>query len=144
VSFSLNANPWRGLGAGAVFRYYSGYPITETVGADVNGDRDGTNFDRPVAGIHDRTSPIVSALDSNGRAIRNGIDGEKQILLDLRFQYIVNLPNTQTAGFFWEIYNATNRVNYGTPTGNRRSSNFLIPIVAGDPARMQLGVRYTF
>jgi hypothetical protein len=112
------------------------------VGSDLNGDRD--NFERPVRGVHDLTRPILSPLDSNGRAIRNGIDGEKQVLLDLRFQYIVKMPRNQTAGFFVETYNATNRVNFGNPTGNRLSSNFLIPIVAGDPRTVQLGLRYTF
>jgi hypothetical protein len=139
---SVNVNPWRGLGVGAAFRYYSGYPITEIVGTDANGDRD--NFERPVRGVHDATRPIVSAVDSNGRAIRNGIDGEEQAILDLRLQYVFNLPRAQTAGFFFEVYNATNRINYGNPTGNRRSGNFLVPTVAGDMARVQLGVRYTF
>ena len=143
LSFSLNTNPWRGLGAGTVFRYYSGYPISEIVGTDVNGDND-AEFDRPVRGLDDLTRPIVSAVDSNGRAIRNGIDGENQIILDLRLQYVVNMPRNQTAGFFWEIYNATNRVNFGTPTGDRRSQQFLVPVIAGNPARMQLGIRYTF
>ncbi len=89
---SANANVWRGLGAGFVFRYYSGYPINETLGSDsvsfpgANGDGD-TN-DRPVKGVSDATRPILSPVDGNGRAIRNGIDGEKQILLDGRFHYI--------------------------------------------------------
>ena len=142
VAFGFNAAPWRGLGAGAVFRYYSGYPINETIGADVNGDRD--NFDRPVRGLDDLARPILSPVDSNGRAIRNGIDGEKQALLDLRFQYIFDMPRSQTFGFFWEIYNATNQVNYQNPTGNRQSSQFMIPVVAGDMRTMQLGLRYTF
>lgn len=142
LALSVNVNPWRGLGAGAIFRYYTGYPISEVVGTDVNGDRD--NNERPVRGIHDLTRPIVSAVDSSGRAIRNGIDGEEQMILDLRLQYVVDLPRAQTAGFFFEVYNATNRINYGNPTGNRRSRNFLIPTVAGDMARVQLGVRYTF
>jgi hypothetical protein len=105
LAASFNANPWRGLGAGAVFRYYSGYPINETVGSDVNGDRD--NTDRPVAGVHDATSPIVSPLDENGRAIRNGIDGENQVILDLRLQYVFDLPAQNSLGLFWEIFNAT-------------------------------------
>ena len=96
---SVNVNPWRGLGVGATFRYYSGYPITEIVGTDVNGDRD--NFDRPVRGVHDATRPIVSAVDSNGRAVRNGIDGENHALVDLRLQYVVTLQRAQTAGFFF-------------------------------------------
>jgi hypothetical protein len=142
LAASFNANPWRGLGAGAVFRYYSGYPINETVGSDVNGDRD--NNDRPVAGVHDATSPIVSPLDENGRAIRNGIDGENQVILDLRLQYIFDLPAQNSLGLFWEIFNATGRVNFGNPTGNRRSSNFLVPVSAGNMRSMQLGVRYSF
>jgi hypothetical protein len=142
VAFAFNVNPWRGVGAGAVFRYYSGYPINETVGADLNGDRD--NFERPVRGRDDLTRPIVSPVDANGRAIRNGIKGEDQMLLDLRFQYIFTLPRAQTLGLFWEIYNATDRVNFGNPTGNRLSANFLRPVSAGDPRTMQLGIRYTF
>lgn len=142
VAASLNVNPWRGLGTGLIFRYYSGYPINELVGSDVNGDRD--NFDRPVAGINDATRPIVSELDGNGRAIRNGIDGENQMLLDLRLQYLFDMPRQGNLGLFWEIYNATDRVNFGNPTGNRRSSNFLVPVSAGRARSMQLGVRYSF
>ena len=131
-----------GLSVGTIFRYYSGYPINETIGNDVNGDRD--NNDRPVAGVHDRTLPIVSELDASGRAIRNGIDGESTKVLDLQVQYIVDLPSTQTIGFFWETYNALNTINYGNPTGNRSSSRFLVPDEAGPMRSMQLGVRYTF
>ncbi len=143
VSASVNASIWRGLGAGAVFSYYSGFPINETVGTDVNGDRD--NFDRPVRGVHDLTTPIVSPVDAGGMAIRNGIDGEKVMVLDLRAQYIIELPRRSTVGLFWEIYNAPNWINYANGSGNRRSSNFLVPVATSRPSRtMQLGVRYTF
>ncbi len=108
----------------------------------MNRDRD--NNDRPVAGLHDLTRPIVSPLDAGGRAIRNGIDGENVVLLDLRFQYIFDLRGSNTVGLFWEIYNATDRVNFGNPTGNRNSSNFLVPVSAGAPRTMQIGFRYTF
>ena len=139
---SLNVNPFGGLSAGAIFRYYSGYPINETIGTDVNGDRD--NNDRPVLGVHDASRPIVSPVDSEGRAIRNGIEGESTTLVDLQVQYVFNLPSTQTLGLFWETYNALNRINYGNPTGNRNSSRFLVPDEAGPMRSMQLGVRYTF
>jgi outer membrane receptor protein involved in Fe transport len=143
VSASVNASIWRGLGAGAVFSYYSGFPINETVGTDVNGDRD--NFDRPVRGVDDLTIPIVSPVDARGAAIRNGIDGEKVMLLDLRAQYIFELPRRNTVGLFWETYNAPNWVNYANGSGNRRSSSFLVPVATSRPPRtMQLGVRYTF
>jgi hypothetical protein len=141
LAASANFDIWRGLGAGFIFRYYSGYPINETVGTDFNGDGD-TN-DRPVQGIHDLTRPILSPLDGNGRAIRNGIDGEKQVLLDGRFQYLWRIQRYET-GLFLEIYNLTNQVNYGNPTGNRNSSNFLIRTVASDPRTVQLGLRMRF
>ena len=73
---SVNVRPFGGLGVGAIFRYYSGYPINETIGTDVNGDRD--DNDRPVRGVNDAARPIVSELDANGRAVRNGIDGERR------------------------------------------------------------------
>jgi hypothetical protein len=142
LSSSLYLTAWRGLGLGAVYRYYSGHPINEVVGRDVNADRD--NFDRPVAGVDDATIPIRSELDASGRAIRNGIDGPDVWNLDLRSQYSFALPGRSTLGLFWEIYNVTNKVNYDRPTGNRRSSNFMVPTAAFPPRSMQIGLRYDF
>jgi hypothetical protein len=139
---SLNYTPFGGLSVGGIFRYYSGYPINETVGSDLNGDRD--NLERPQRGVHDLTRPILSEVDSRGIAVRNGIDGNSTKLLDLQFQYVVDLRARQTVGFFWEIYNALNTINYGNPTGNRNNRNFMVPVEAGTMRSMQLGVRYTF
>jgi hypothetical protein len=141
LAMAGNVDVWRGLGAGFVFRYYSGYPINETIGTDFNGD--GDNNDRPIQGINDLTRPILSPLDSNGRAIRNGIDGEKQVLLDARFQYLWRAQGYET-GLFLEIYNLTDQVNYGNPTGNRNSANYMVRTLAGNPRTVQLGLRLTF
>ena len=143
-AFTSGANwdAWRGLAAGFTFRYYSGNPVNELIGRDVNGDRDAT--DRPVRGRDDATLAIASPVDANGLAIRNGIEGANKILLDLRLQYVYRRANLQTMGFYWEIYNALNRVNYGNPEGNRRSAFFLQSIAADLPRTMQLGWRYTF
>ena len=122
--------------------YQNGYRDGLEKGREDARDRD--SFDRPVAGVDDGTRPIVSPLDENGRAIRNGVDGENQALLDLRFQYIFDLPREGNIGLFWEIFNATGRVNFANGTGNRRSANFLVPVSAGDMRTMQLGVRYSF
>jgi hypothetical protein len=138
---STNVDIWKGLGGGLVFRAYSGYPITETIGSDYNAD--GTNNDRPYKGIHDLTRPILSEVDSRGVAVRNGIDGEKQVLLDGRLQYIHRMGR-YNAGFFLEIYNLTNHTNFGNPTGNRNSAQFMQTIVAGNPRTAQLGFRLTF
>jgi hypothetical protein len=139
-----NWNAWRDLGIGGTFRYYSGNPVNETVGTDVNRDRDAANFDRPMKGRDDLTRPIVSNLDASGTAIRNGIKGTDKMLLDLRLQYVHRLGGERTAGFFWEIYNALNRVNFGNPIGARNSADFLRSIVADEARSMQIGVRYTF
>lgn len=139
---SGNIDIWRGLSAGAIFKYYSGLPINETIGADVNADRD--NNERPVRGVDDLTRPILSPLDANGRAIRNGIDGNGVTLLDLRTQYLLRLPQRQTASFFLEVFNALNKINYGNPTGNRNNRNYMVPVAAGTMRSAQMGVRYTF
>jgi hypothetical protein len=138
-----NWSAWRGLGVGATYRYYSGNPVNEIVGVDRNADAD-ANFDRPMRGRDDATLPIASPLDANGVAVRNGLDGSDKMLLDLRVQYVYTLSGARTAGFFWEIYNATNRVNFDNPIGNRRSSDFLRSVVADDPRSMQVGFRITF
>jgi hypothetical protein len=138
---SANGQIWKGLGAGMVFRRYSGYPINETTGVDTNGD--GTNNDRPLRGRDDATIPIRSAVDSRGVAIRNGLDGERKLILDGRVQYQWRLHRYQ-AGLFLEIYNLTNHTNFGDPTGARNSANFMIPIVADNPRTAQLGFRLTF
>ena len=65
---SVNVTPFGGFSTGAIVRYYSGYPINEIIGTDINGDRD--NNDRPVRGVHDLTRPILSPVDGNGRAVR--------------------------------------------------------------------------
>jgi hypothetical protein len=88
--------------------------------------------------------PIQSELDASGVALRNNLEGSDKMLLDLRLQYVHTLPAAHTIGFFWEIYNATNRVNFDNPIGNRRSSDFLRSVVADDPRSMQVGFRYTF
>jgi outer membrane receptor protein involved in Fe transport len=145
-AFTSGANwdVWRGLGIGASFRYYSGNPANETIGRDGNADRDSTTFDRPVRGRDDATLPIVSEVDANGLAIRNGIKGNNKISLDVRMQYEHRLATSQSVGFYWEIYNALDRVNFGNPVGDRRSPFFMQSINADLPRTMQLGLRYTF
>jgi hypothetical protein len=138
---SANVDLGHGLGAGMVFRTYSGYPYNETVGTDVNGD--GTSNDRPIKGVNDLTLPIASALDSRGVAVRNGIQGVSKTILDGRFQYVQRMGRYQ-AGLFLEVYNLTNHTNFGNPTGARNSANFMKTIVADAPRTAQLGLRLLF
>jgi hypothetical protein len=113
-----NWDPWRGLSTGATVRFYSGNPVNETIGLDANGDRD--NTDRPVKGVDDKVKPILSPVDASGMAIRNGIPGAHKTVLDLRLSYVHALSNQRTAGFFWEVYNALNHVNFNNVIGVRK------------------------
>jgi len=139
---TLYAQQTRGLSAGATFRFYSGNPVNETVGLDANGDRD--NTDRPVKGVDDKTRPILSDVDASGMAVRNGIPGTHKTILDMRLSYVHTLSNQRTAGFFLELYNALNHVNFNNVIGVRNASSFGRSVVADAARSMQIGVRYTF
>jgi hypothetical protein len=58
-------------------------------------------------------------------------------------QYIWDVRGAQ-AGLFLEIYNLANQNNFGNPTGNRNSGDFMVPDEVGAARSMQLGVRVTF
>jgi outer membrane receptor protein involved in Fe transport len=139
-----NWDAWRGLGLGATFTYYTGNPVNELVGDDVNNDLD--NFDRPTRGRDDATRPILSKLDANGYAIHNTMPGHSDFLaLNLRVQY--ELPvgaMDRRLGFYWELYNVTNRNNFGNPFNERTSTQFNQLTSVGAPRTMQLGLRYEF
>ena len=139
-----NWNAWRGLGLGATFAYYTGNPVNELVGADVNGDLD--DFDRPIKGRDDATRPIGSEVDANGYAIRNSMPGYSDYLaLNLRVQYELPVGGAaRRVGFYWELYNLTNRNNFGNPVNDRTSSLFNTLTIVGAPRTMQLGLRYSF
>ncbi len=139
-----NWDAWRGLGLGATFVYYTGNPVNELVGDDVNNDLD--NFDRPVKGRDDATLPILSEVDANGYAIHNTMPGHSDFLaLNLRVQYELPLgAEARRLGVYWELYNLTNRNNFGNPFNERTSSQFNTLTSVGAPRTMQLGVRYTF
>ena len=108
----------------------------------MNNDLD--TFDRPIQGRDDTRMPILSEVDANGLAIRNGIEGVNKVLLDVRLNYEFRVSAAQSLGLYWEIYNALNRTNFGNPVGDRRSPYFMQSIVADLPRTIQLGVRYTF
>jgi hypothetical protein len=121
-----------------VFRVYSGYPINETTGSDSNGDGS-ANTDRPRKGVDDLTRPILSALDSRGVAIRNGLDGQRKTLL---VQYIWRIQRSQ-AGLFLEVYNLTNHVKLRRPDRREKLVDFMTTVVADNPRTAQLGFRLT-
>jgi hypothetical protein len=123
----------------------SGSPINEIVGTDVNLDNDIN--DRPIRGINDldRAGPIRSEVDSQGRAVINGLEGPGSFLVDLSFRYQIPLPaGLDSLDLFYDIFNIANRANLVPPTGNRQAANFMIPTAAQFPRQMQFGIRVRF
>jgi hypothetical protein len=139
-----NWEPWGGLGLGATFTYYTGNPVNELVGDDVNNDLD--NFDRPTRGRDDARMPILSNVDANGYAIHNTMPGHSDFLaLNLRVQYSLPMgAMDRRLGLYWELYNLTNRNNFGNPFNERTSILFNDLTSVGAPRTMQLGLRYEF
>ncbi len=142
LAASGSYNPWKTLSVATVISAISGDAINETVGRDVNGDND-TN-DRPIRGIDDLTRPIQSALDSQGRAVNNGLSGPGSFGLDLSIRYQAPLGGGRSLDLFYDIFNLTNRTNLVGPTGNRQSPNFMIATAARFPRQMQFGIRVRF
>ena len=132
------------LGIGGTFVYYSGIPVNELVGDDVNNDLD--DFDRPIKGRDDAEIPILSEVDANGYAKHNTMPGNSDFMaLNLRVQYEIPLgAAARRLGLYWELYNVTNRANYGNLDNERTSDAFNTLFIAGAPRTMQLGLRFSF
>ena len=144
LAVSGTLNPWRSLTVAGVLSAISGAPINETVGSDVNRDND-TGNDRPIRGINDLTLPIQSEVDSQGRAVINGLEGPGSFLLDMSFRYQLPLAKgLESLDLFYDIFNVTNRTNFVPPTGNRSSRTFMVPTAAQFPRQMQFGIRLRF
>jgi hypothetical protein len=140
---SASLNPWRALTLATVVSAISGSAINETVGRDVNGDLD--NNDRPIQGVDDALLPIQSPLDSQGRAVINGLRGPASVLVDASFRYQIPIGyGFDSLDLFYDIFNVLNRENLVNPTGNRASPNFMKSTAAQFPRQMQFGVRIRF
>lgn len=140
---SASVNPWSSLTFATVVSAISGAAINETVGRDVNGDLD--NNDRPIQGVDDATRPILSPVDSAGRAVINGLEGPGSFLVDLSVRYSIPLgTRVNSVDLFYDVFNLFNRENLVNPTGNRRSPNFMVSTAAQFPRQMQFGIRVRF
>ena len=143
LAMSASVNPWKTLTVATVVSAITGAAINETVGTDINKDND--NNDRPIKGINDLTMPIVSAVDSQGRAVINGLPGPGSFLMDVSFRYQIPVKRVfDSLDLYYDVFNIMNRVNYVAPTGNRASANFNKYTAAQFPRQMQFGVRVRF
>lgn len=143
LAASGTLNVWRSLNVATVVSAISGAALNEIVGRDVNGDNDIN--DRPIRGRDDAAFPIRSEVDSQGRAVINGLRGPGSFLIDMSFRYQIPLARgLESLDLFLDIFNLINRENLIAPTGNRASSFFMVPRAAQFPRQMQFGIRVRF
>ena len=133
-----------GLTFSWVARYLGGEPLTIT-DSSTDPDRNGILFDPLPAGSYSGTGDDPITVDFNGR--RNGATGPNFFQLDTRLGYRLRPSGDMTVDLFGEVFNLTDRANFATPTGDRRSTNFLTltDLRSGAVARTaQFGFRIGF
>jgi len=133
-----------GLTISAVARAVSGAPMT-VQDTNLDPDLNGILFDPLPAGEYSGTGSDAYSVTSEGG--RNGAHGPGFFQIDLRFGYRLRLWGAKSLDLFGEIFNLADRANFDNPTGDRRSTNFLVltALRAGAvPRTGQIGVRFAF
>jgi hypothetical protein len=141
-NMSFNFNPIEALSLGAVVSTSSGDWSNETTGGDDNRDND--RNDRPIQGVTEGGTAIVSEVDSEGRAVINGLENPGYTELNLSVRYTIEMGGNRSLGLFWDLFNVTNRANLDSVQGNRSSGSFLTSTSAFLPRQMQIGARFSF
>ena len=122
-------------------RSFAPFSLTDTT-FDLN--RNGRTDDEWLAaGTYSGQGPDSITVDAGG-----GPRGGRALhlfRLDLRMGYRLRLPRGRTLDAFVDVFNATDRINFNNPSGDRRSPNFLVLTSTTGPSRTaQLNVRYGF
>src|SRR5712691_2267476 len=132
-----------GLTLSTVVRALSGLAFT-VQDTNVDPDRNGLLFDPLPAGSYSGTGSNSFSVDDKGG--RNGARGPGFFQADVRLGYQFRL-GPRRLELFGEVFNLTNRANFANPSGDRRSTNFLIltDLKAGAiPRTGQIGARFVF
>jgi hypothetical protein len=79
-----------------------------------------------------------------GNSGRNILDGPTEFALNLALSKYFYITERQSVQFRWEVFNATNHVNFNLPNDNVDQKTAGAITSAGDPRIMQLGLRYQF
>ena len=133
-----------GLTVSWVARALSGSTFT-LIDSTTDPDRNGT-FSEPLdAGTYSGEGEDAYTVDFERE--RNGARGPGFFQLDIRAGYRLRLGDDMTLDAFGEIFNVTDRANFSNPSGDRRSSNFLLLTGLRDgalPRTGQIGLRFAF
>ena len=80
-----------------------------------------------------------------GNAGRNILRGPGWFTLDFSLQRRIVMTNTLAATLRYDVFNATNRTNFGNPNADVTAANrATVTTLAGDPRSMQFSVRLEF
>jgi hypothetical protein len=133
-----------GLQVSWIARALSGTPFTITNG-DIDPDRNGTQAEPVSAGTYSGSGDDAYTVDFDSK--RNGAYGPGFFKLDVRIGYELRVGPQRRLQLFGEIFNVTDRVNFGNPSGNQAATDFLRLTgysTSTTPRTVQLGARLVF
>jgi outer membrane receptor protein involved in Fe transport len=141
-----------GLIVSSIIRAMSGTPFT-IFDSRTDPNRNGINFDPLAAGTF-TGSRVFPNSETLAFSFENdvGVNGARApgfFSVDLRLAYKYNFTERIRAGFTFELFNVTNKVNYtpadlGGDFNGGNNANFLVPTSAFPPRTIQLGFRVSF
>ena len=115
-----------------------------------------TNFDPDQNGIQAEPLPVAdySGAGTDGytvqnyKAERNGARGPGYFQADMRFGYVFNLQGRRRLEVSADVFNLSNRANFGNPSGDQAATSSFLVLTAYSasytPRKAQIGVRYEF
>lgn len=134
-----------GLNFSWVARALSGSPFS-LVNGDLDPDRNGSTAEPLTAGSYSGVGADAYTVD-NYESKRNGAIGPGFFQLDMRFGYRIPLGGQRHLNAFVDLFNLTNRTNFGNPSGNLASPTFLTLAsysTSYTPRKIQIGARFDF
>jgi hypothetical protein len=130
-----------------ILQYRSGSPWNVTTGRDNNLDteqNDRPDLVNPDGDRYDRATYYGDFTNRVGNLGRNANIGPSFVTLDVRFSKVFEVQGLKFEGFV-EAFNATNKVNFASPTGNLRSATFgKSTSIQGNQRQVELGFRVDF
>jgi hypothetical protein len=115
-----------------------------------------SNFDLDQNGIQAEPLPAADYAGAgtdgysvkNYTAERNGARGPGYFQADMRFGYVFNLQGRRRLEVSADVFNLSNRANFGNPSGDQAATSSFLVLTAYSasytPRKAQIGVRYEF
>jgi hypothetical protein len=144
ISGSAVVPKTRGMTLSWIARALSGSPFS-LFDNRIDPDRNGSASEPLPAGTYSGEGEDAYTVE-NYKSERNGAYGPGFFKLDIRAGYRFTFEQ-RTVDAFVEVFNVTDRVNFGNPSGNIASGSFLILddlVTSTNPRLVQIGFRVGF